>query len=98
MATTPPFRHTVRLPLGVLVNDSWKEVGLVDVPVTIHVDTLQPGTAYAALNPTQSRVLPAGACGACGLGLKVGDELRMAPGGIEHFHCPPAGAEERNHG
>lgn len=87
---TTPFRHTVRLPLGILVDDFWKEIGLVEVPVTIHVDTVQPATAYAALNPAQSRVLPAGACGACGLDLRVGDELQMTPDGIEHFHCPRA--------
>lgn len=59
MPTTPPFRHTVRLPLGILVDDFWKEIGLVEVPVTIHVDTVRPETAYEALNPAQGRVLPA---------------------------------------
>ncbi len=38
------IKHTLRMPLGVLVNDDWKEVGVVEVPVTLRVDAVHGGT------------------------------------------------------
>ena len=50
MAHTPTqIKHTLRLPLGVLVDDVWQELGLVEIPVTLHVD-VRGGRTLAATN------------------------------------------------
>ena len=60
MAHTPTqIKHTLRLPLGVLVDDVWQEVGLVEIPVTLHVD-VQGGRTLAATNLSQATVVDAG--------------------------------------
>ena len=59
MAHTPTqIKHTLRLPLGVLVDDVWREVGLVEIPVTLHVD-VRGGRTLAATNLSQATVVDA---------------------------------------
>ncbi len=38
--TPQTIKHTLRLPLGVLVDDEWKEIGVVEVPVNVRVNTV----------------------------------------------------------
>ena len=96
MAHTPTqIKHTLRLPLGVLVDDVWQEVGLVEIPVTLHVD-VRGGRTLASTNLSQATVLDAGTladptarvCSACGQDVHPGQDLLMAfDGDVVHHHC-----------
>ena len=81
MAHTPTqIKHTLRLPLGVLVDDVWQEVGLVEIPVTLHVD-VRGGRTLAATNLSQATVIDAGTLAdpnarlACGQDVHPGQDL-----------------------
>ena len=88
--------HTLRLPLGVLVDDVWQEVGLVEIPVTLHVD-VRGGRTLAAANLSQATVLDDGTladpnarvCSACGQDVHPGQDLLVSfDGEVVHQHCP----------
>lgn len=89
------IKHTLRLPLGVLVDDVWQEVGLVEIPVTLHVD-VQGGRTLAATNLSQATVVDAGTladpnarvCSGCGKDVHPGQDLLVAfNGDVVHHHC-----------
>lgn len=98
MAHTPTqIKHSLRLPLGVLVDDVWQEVGLVEIPVTLHVD-VRGGRTLASTNLSQATVLDAGTladptarvCSACGQDVQGQDLLMAFDGDVVHHHCPAA--------